>query len=270
MDELAIKNEVLEAETIIRGLAQRMQESGAALQAAEAARQNLTDARLELQGSSARLDSLHTMASEALNRIEQATKGLEAQASHALEAATGQVADNVRSMQDVRSEVVAAAQAAQQAAKSVLDRDTTALANLQRATSSLPERISQTTGSVLQSLMQQVKQSSDSGELLFARMESSLAAVTEGLRRNEEASLRLQDALQKQSAFYKETSAHLLAQLQKAHDDDASRLSDMEEALLDRLKSNGRRTAWSIFLQILLLLAAAGAGYLVAKPIFHI
>lgn len=269
MDEQEIKNEVLEAENIIRGLAHRMKDANAALETAEAARLGMADARTALHGSAAQLDNLHRMAAEALSRVEEATKGLVEQTGKSLEAATGEMGKGVQELQETRTVLLATAQNTQQAAAAVLERDNETTEKLTALAATLPAKVAESTAAALQSLKLDLQQARESGDALHAHFEHTRTEVNSRLQRNEASMGHLEEALQKQAVFLEETAAFLTERLQEARNETSSRFSDLEGTLLARIERNGAKATWIVVLQILLMLAASVAGFFAAKAFLH-
>jgi dsDNA-specific endonuclease/ATPase MutS2 len=269
MDEQAIRNDVLEAESIIRGLAQRMQDASAALLAAETARQGMVDARTALHGASAQLDNLHRFAGESLRRVEEASKNLVDQAGQTLQAATSEMGRNARQMIETRGELIAAARAAQQAAKDVLERDNEALADLQALASTLPARVAETASGSMQPLLDEIRKNRASSEAVYTHLENIREELHGSLERNAAAEKALLESLQKQASFLEETAAFLTERMQEARNDASSHFSDLETTLLQRIDSCESKATWGIVLQLLMIIALGASAFFAARTVLH-
>jgi chromosome segregation ATPase len=265
MDEQTIKEEVLEAESIIRGLAQRMTDANAALQAAESAKQSLADARTALHGSSAQLENLSRMANESIRRVEEATQNLIQRTQQTLEMVTAES----QSLREFRADLGAAARSATQAATAVSERESEVLRGLQTLSANLPGKVAEATTSATAELALEVKRAREASDALHAHLQHTRTEVQTGLVQNEETVREIKRDLQKLAVSMEATATSLNNRLQEVRVKGAAQTAAVESNVMGRVEITDTKVTWIIVLQIILTAVTVATAMAAAKLLMH-
>jgi chromosome segregation ATPase len=262
MDDQAIRDEVLEAEGIIRGLALRMQEANAALEAAEAARRSLTEARGALDGSSAQMDNLSRTATEAIRRAEEAAQALVRRADESFRGLTAELARDAQNLRELRAEMGAAAQQTAQTARTIGE----IRGDMEQALgTALPTRLAAATANAAATLSQEVARAREAGEGLQLLLVQARTELRESLGKQGETLEELRRESQKMSAALDAAFVNLSNRLQESRVKAATQTAALESSVMERVEHTDTRVTWIIVLQVVLSVLTVASGLAVVK-----
>jgi chromosome segregation ATPase len=266
MEDLAIRDDVLEAENIIRGLAHRLKDANAALQAAEAAKQSLAGALSALHGSTVQIENLGRLAAEAIQRSEEAAQGLIQRSDESLMKIAGEMSRDAQSLRDLRGDIDAAARNAALAASAIGEIKDEMLKVL---TGNLPGKVAEATATASASLSQEAARSREASEALHAHLQQTRAQIEASLAGGEESMQDLKREMQKLSAGMESSIVNLNNRMQEARVHAASQIAVMESSLLARVETTDSKATWTIVLQVILTALTLATGLIAVKLLMH-
>jgi hypothetical protein len=269
MEDREIKDEVLEAESIIRGLAQRMKNTDAAWQTAEAVRQSLTEARAALEESSAQLDKLSAMVIDSIRRVEEATLNQTQRTESVLLTVTGEISNESQGLRDLHGKLAATAQSAAQAVQTAREKEGEILLEMRNLSARLPARMAEATANTVAVLSQEVQRAQQAGETLLAHMEQSKNEFQASLAREGEAIQEIRQDLHQMAAARENSVANLNARLQESLVRSTTQVALVESNILTQVKSANRKALGILVLQLVLMAAMTAAGVLAARFLLH-
>jgi len=265
MDDQAIKDEVLEAESVIRGLAQRMKEADAVVRTAESARLSMVQASEAVLASSAQMEKLSRMTQEAIGRAEQASQDLVRHSHESLTEVATKMSREAESLRGVRAELGAAVAAATTAAKAASDKAGTSTAALETLSASLPGQVSEALDRVAARISTEIGNARAASETLHAHLEFAKNEMQTGLEHYDEVLNELRGEQQKISATVEAVNSSLQARLQESRVKAACQMATIESNLTARAEATDTKVTWMMVFQIAVLIATIASVVISAK-----
>jgi len=269
MEEQEIKDEVLQAEKIIRGLAQRMQDAEAAQQSAEAVRQSLAEARTALQESSAQLDNLGSMANDSIRRFEETALSQRQRTEEILLTVSGEISKETQGLRELHAKLAATAQSATQAVQVAREKEGEVLLEMRGLSARLPAKMAEATASTVAALAQEVQRALQAGEILHARLEHTKNEIQSSLTRDEDTIQEIRQDLQKLTNAREIATANLNSRLEESLVRSTAQIALVESNLKAQIRSTNRKTNWIIVLQLVLMAGMAAAALLAFRFLPH-
>jgi len=265
MNDQTIKDEVLEAESVIRGLAQRMREADAAVRTAESARLGMTQAGEAMLASSAQMEQLSKKTQEAIDRAEQATQDLVRHSHESLTEVATSMSREAESLREVRTELGAAAAMASAAATAANEKAGTSTAVLESLCAHLPIQVSEALDRVAASISTEIGNARTASETLHAHLEFAKNEMQVGMEHYDKMLNELRGELQKIFATVELVNATLQARLQESRVKAASQMTTIESNLMARAEATDTKVTWMLVFQIAVLIATIASVVISAK-----
>ena len=284
MEDLTVRDDVLEAENIIRGLAHRLKDANAALQAAEAAKQGLAGALSALHGSTVQIENLSHMAGEAIQRSEEAAQALIQRSDEAAQALiqrsdetaqalirrsdeslmkiASEMNKDAQSLRDLRGDIDAAARNAALAARAIGEIKDEMLKVL---SGNLPGKLVEAAPTASAALTQEASRAREVSAALDAHLQQTRAQIQASLTGSEESMQDLRRELQKLAIGMETSIVNLINRMQEVRVKAAAQLDTMESSLLARVESTDIKATWIIVLQVILTALTLATGAVAAK-----
>lgn len=260
MDDQVIKDEILDAEAVIRGLAQHMQDAVAVTQAAEAAKRSLSDATSALFGAAAQFEALRTLAQEAVIGVDGAARDLAQQSRDTLSTASGEITKGARDLLSARADLCSATETIAAATLATTEKTREVASALDTMSAKLATVVAEATSTVIESLSGQIKDARALAEKIESRVHSVHAEMRASFSKDDALLADLKKVLDKVGPGIDAMSSTLKGEIRSAHAKNSDQISAVETNVSSRMKAADRKLIWVIALQAITLATAAAVA----------